>query len=283
MILHNLQFYSLPNGSYQIRFFNNVVHDSFPKPKPTFIDTPFESSLVEDSYIRVPLNKDPIDQRLESLRTSTSRTRKKIRLLALSTSDWKYFATFTFSMLEVGNRYDYDNVCYYMQLYLNKLKSKFPDIKYILVPELHKDGAIHFHGIFSHLSVSYAGFYHRQHVYHDDLFTFGFSDVTYIRDVVNVSHYITKYITKDLCSVSFARKRYWHSKTTLKPIEVEKLSFVIDLLYFKEFLHNKKILEHSFDYGIISYIDCVFSSEELQEFFDFIDQFYKGEYDYEKS
>lgn len=274
--MHNLQFYQLPNGSYQIRFFPNCVSDSFPAPKPTYVETPFESDLVEDTLLRVPLQKDFVTQRFESLRCSVSRTRKQIRLLALSTDDWKFFCTFTFSTLEVGNRYDYDNVCYYMQEYLSSLRSKYPDIKYIVVPELHKDGAIHFHGIFNKLDVVYAGFFHHQHVYHDVSFTYGFTDITYIRDVVRVSHYITKYITKSFCAVSFSKKRYWHTKSTLTPIEVSKLGHVIDLCLVKEFIQNKKLLANVFDYGIISYIDLCVSSDDFDYFMDTIDKFYKS-------
>lgn len=281
--MHNLQFYRLPNGNYQIRFFPNVRHDSKPSPKPLYIDTPFVSDSVskfddfgneEPVYIRVPLQKDPILQKEESIRCSTSRTRKMIRLLALSTDKWKFFATFTFSMLEVGNRYDYDNVCQYMQLYLSELRRRFPDMKYIVVPEMHKDGAFHFHGLFTHMHVSYAGFYHHQHVYHDDSFTYGFSDITYIKDQLRVSHYLCKYITKDLCCVTPGKKRYWHTKSTLKPLEVHKVQHVIDLMLFKEFIRNRKILEHAFYYGIISYIDVSMCSADFNLFMNWLNDFY---------
>lgn len=271
--MHNLRYYRLNDGSYQLRFFNIPVKDSFPKPKVDYIDTPFSYDDC-DLHYKVPLQKDPIASRLESIRCSTSRTRKRIRMLSLSTDDWEYFATFTFNMLEVGNRYDYDNVCQYMQIYLKRLRLRFPDVKYILVPEMHEDGAFHFHGLFSHMDLTYAGRYHKDIVYHDNLFEFGWTDVTKVKDQTSVSHYITKYITKDFCSVSFGKKRYWHSYKTLKPLDEQKINHLIDLLLVKEFLQNLHSRYKMFQYGYVSYLDFTLKPEAFDDLMYVIDQFY---------
>lgn len=45
----------------------------------------------------------------------------------------------------------------------------------------------------------------------------GFSTATRVTDTYKVSNYVTKYITKDLCSVASGKQRYFVSKTIPKP------------------------------------------------------------------
>ena len=56
-------------------------------------------------------------------------------------------------------------------------------------------------------------------------FKLGFTTCTMIESLRASQHYITKYISKDLISVSQGRKRYWASKNLQKPTEE---NFIID-------------------------------------------------------
>lgn len=103
-----------------------------------------------------------------------------------------------------------------------KRTSKFP---YILVPEYHKDGALHFHVLIG----AYPGklkesqnaktgkliMSHKKPVYEFPAFKSGFTKVQYVGDTVEdrqrVGGYIRKYITKEMISV-FNQKRYWISQ-----------------------------------------------------------------------
>lgn len=58
-----------------------------------------------------------------------------------------------------------------------------------------------------------------QTIYNLSNYKLGFTTATYIEDVRAAQHYITKYITKDLVSVSKGKKRYWNSKNLNKPTE----------------------------------------------------------------
>ena len=77
---------------------------------------------------------------------SRRRAAAKVRDLALCT-EFKWFVTLTLNAQRV-DRYDIGAVTRRMKSWLdNAVRRK--GLAYVLVPELHKDGAIHFHGFFN--------------------------------------------------------------------------------------------------------------------------------------
>ena len=104
--------------------------------------------------------------------------------------------------------------------------------KYVLVPELHKDGAIHFHGFVNSesLSLSDSGYFAKdKNIYNVLSFPFGFSTLIKIGSNFNerakVSNYIRKYITKDIKS-SIGGRFYLHGGKLNTPVfEYCNLSF----------------------------------------------------------
>lgn len=132
------------------------------------------------------------------------------------------FVTFTFNPKKV-NRYDL-NACYLkMQSWLwRQQKKSNNEMKYIIVPEKHKDGAIHFHAVMS----NYPGMIKKtnviqnnRRVYNLTSFRFGFSNMQYLDDdKQKVAAYVCKYITKDMITVS-NRRRYWASKNLQKHLK----------------------------------------------------------------
>ncbi|MEA4912722.1 MAG: hypothetical protein VB092_08965 [Oscillospiraceae bacterium] len=74
-----------------------------------------------------------------------SRARRYIVDIILS-NEFEYFCTFTFKPDKV-DRFDL-NACFKMlSQYFHNYKTKFAsDFKFLIVPEFHKDGAVHFHG-----------------------------------------------------------------------------------------------------------------------------------------
>ena len=93
-------------------------------------------------------------------------------------------------------------------------------LKYVLVPEMHKDGAWHFHG-FTNLALDWSyGFYLNK-------------EIKSLKQRDNGIKYITSYVKKDM--VKFNGRRYLHSRNLEKP---EK---VYDNLDFDSF--DGKILE----------------------------------------
>lgn len=74
------------------------------------------------------------------------RAAARVRDLALC-NQFTYFVTLTFDAAKI-DRYDIRAILHKMRVWLdNRVRRR--GLRYILVPELHKDGAIHFHGFFN--------------------------------------------------------------------------------------------------------------------------------------
>ncbi|MEG1847860.1 MAG: hypothetical protein RR238_05250 [Lachnospiraceae bacterium] len=114
---------------------------------------------------------------------------------------------------------NYDEVTKKLQKFLNHLKERYsPDLKYLIVPELHKDKLhYHFHGILANTgSIRFlpSGHYtdDNEKIYNIKNWSFGFTTATRVKDSQRVSSYITKYISKDLCFSLKNKKRYYVSR-----------------------------------------------------------------------
>lgn len=82
----------------------------------------------------------------EDIKRSMRRAKSRVRRLALA-NDFRWFVTLTLSPEKV-DRYDADQVVRKLSTWAhNQVRRK--GLKYILVPERHKDGALHFHGFFN--------------------------------------------------------------------------------------------------------------------------------------
>lgn len=156
-----------------------------------------------------------------SLYSSLNRTRSALYMYARQ-CNWEYFITLTYSLDKIENRYDF-SLC--MKKANNWIKNcrnrKSKDLLYLLVPEQHKDGAWHIHGLLCNttgLTFTDSGKrYDGKIVYNLDDWKLGFSTATKVTDTYKVSNYVTKYITKDLCAITPGKQRYFVSKFIPKP------------------------------------------------------------------
>lgn len=103
-------------------------------------------------------------------------------------------------------------------------------MRYLVVPEKHMSGRFHFHGLFSGCDgvvFHESGHYTKDGgaIYNIVNYRFGFSTATRVKDNSRVVKYISKYITKDLCAVSFNKKRYWASKNLA---DVEAVEVILE-------------------------------------------------------
>ena len=98
-------------------------------------------------------NGTSTDDELERYNTiNLIRRRQNISDLAYANGcvkPWEYFVTLTFDDKFVECSYSHEKVTNYLTRWLNNQKHQNPSMRYLLVPELHKSGRIHFHGIFS--------------------------------------------------------------------------------------------------------------------------------------
>lgn len=86
---------------------------------------------------------------------SRRRAKERVRDIAMS-NDFKWFVTLTLDPAKI-DRYDMTAITKKLNTWLaNAVRRQ--GLKYVLVPEHHKDGAIHFHGFFNDsLPVEYSG------------------------------------------------------------------------------------------------------------------------------
>lgn len=141
-----------------------------------------------------------IGNKYEVNRISLSRTKRKIKEICLC-NDFKYFVTLTVSA-DNADRYSLKECQGMLQRLIKNYSMRFSrrnlKFNYILITEKHKDGAFHFHGLFSDLLKNdlYTNKfgYISSHFFDEQL---GFCSFSEIKDIVKCSNYITKYITKD--------------------------------------------------------------------------------------
>lgn len=176
------------------------------------------------------------------------RSKNMIYKLACNNKPWDYFVTFTFNSEKV-DRYNFSEVSKKLSKWIDNIKQKYgcKDMGYIIVPEKHKDGAWHFHGLFKNcdnLNFIDSGIKDNQGrtIYNISNYKFGFTTATKLSDIDKAVSYILKYISKDLFGDSLkGKKRYWRSKN----LEIPAVSTAI-------FEGNKidlmKMLGHDIDY-----------------------------------
>lgn len=150
---------------------------------------------------------------------------------------WEYYCTFTIDGSKF-NRYELDTYHKKFAAWIRKFNSYHgTNIKYLLIPEQHQDGAWHEHGFIMGLPLEYLRkftlkeklpyairFKLRQgdEVYDFPAYRkkFGFCDFEPIRSHEAVSKYITKYVTKDLVrSVKDINAHIYYSSQGLQKAE----------------------------------------------------------------
>ena len=210
---YNFKVWNYGKGKKQVRIYNNVIKTDFEREKE---EEELEYNPFTEKYELKEMKKEIDTER--SRKVSNSRAKQKIYELARS-NEWEYFLTLTFAK----DRYEYDILTAKLKNWINRTKKTYaPDMKYIFVPELHKDGALHFHGIVSDIGkLPLVDSGHKDKsgntIYNIDCYKMGFTTATKVTDSGRVASYLTKYITKDLMSYSKGKKKYWASRNLNQP------------------------------------------------------------------
>ena len=158
------------------------------------------------------------------LENNVARARTKVQEYALS-NNWDYFCTFTISK-EKFDRYDlkqfYKTFAKFINNYNTRSLPEGQHISYLIIPEKHKDGAWHMHGLIS--GIKPEDLYTNKYGYlvwkqYED--KFGYISMDYIKDIERCSSYIMKYITKDLAnSIKDQEKHLYYCSKGLKTAEI---------------------------------------------------------------
>lgn len=178
------------------------------------------------------------------LSQSLSRTRKRIFEIA-ACNPWKWFFTGTLDG-EKCDRNDLNGTFKKLSQFVRDYRKKTgADVKYLIVPEQHKSGAWHFHGLLSGLPENQMHKFcaseniplriKRTIASGTDVWTwrayaekFGYSTVTRVRDAHAVACYVTKYITKGMIKENAAlgtRRHLYYASQGLAAPEVLAESF----------------------------------------------------------
>lgn len=207
------------------------------------------------TYCKVPIRKsgyeldsdkdytrDKNDYKLDN---NKARARTTVFEIALC-NDFDYFVTLTLD----GKKYDRYNLHLFIKdfgQFIRNYRRKYKvNIQYLLIPEKHKDGAWHMHGLIKnipckHLNINNNGFldwgaYSNR---------FGWISLDKVKNQVAISKYITKYISKEIDNtVNEKNKKSYYctrglkrseriKEGTLSICEIEKIAFSYENDYVK--------------------------------------------------
>lgn len=225
-------------------FDNYILKITTNKAETTF-------SFSKETFARKNKSEEDASKKNKSL-SNVARVRNRIFEIAIN-NNFTHFITITLDEKKI-DRYDGALISKKLRKVFNNYKSKVDiNFAYLLVPEFHKDKAIHFHGLFrlssENKDLRSLGIdkktghkvFRSKWLYN----SFGSNRLVAFPSShsVFISKYITKYITKDLTARPLSRSFY--SSLNLKKNEVHTARNLSrdDLhLFLKVFAHDKTIL-----------------------------------------
>lgn len=203
-------------NQYSIKKYNENTY------KMIYFKFPLKNPGFESDRKRLIPSRDINDEKLEN---NVSRAKNKIYEYALC-NEFDYFITLTLDP-EKYNRHDLKKYIKDLGQFIRDQRKKYSaDIQYILIPEPHKDGAWHMHGLIkginrNQLIKNKNGYLDWQ----DYSRKFGYCSIDYVKCQEAISKYITKYVSKAL-DVDLKREKekklYYCSRGLKKALNVEK-------------------------------------------------------------
>lgn len=196
-----------------------------PKQKVDKLSTPkvHTKPKVDEGIFWVAKWFDEEQRENGRLAASLSRTKNRVRELAMC-NKWQYFATFTLSD-DKQDRFDINQWVKDLGVWIGNYNKRFnTKLRYLIIPEQHKNGAWHAHGLL--MGVDEKSLVMNEYGYLDMPYyrnRFGFINLSRIKNLVATAHYVTKYITKDSAQSAAARgkcKRLFFASRGLQGKEV---------------------------------------------------------------
>lgn len=228
----------------------------------------YNDDMYKLTYNKMPIKRPGFEQDtnfkrsrdVNEVKLTNNVTRARTRVFEYSMcNDFDYFVTLTINN-DLLDRYD-------LKAYIKKLgqfirdyrKKHGVNIQYLLIPEKHKDGAWHMHGVIKgipkeHLKTNKHGYKD----WEDYSKRFGYISIDDIKNQVAVSKYITKYVSKSFDKdggiTEKESKLYYSSRGlkrpqkkkegTLSRYQLEKIPFTFDNDYVKTGILTASQYEH---------------------------------------
>jgi len=157
------------------------------------------------------------------LENNIARAKSRIYEIAIC-NEWSHFMTGTIDARK-HDRYDLPGFRKKLNSFIKnqRVRVPAPDLKYLIIPEQHMDGAWHFHGLLNGINPkmltdfgpqvpsNIRSKYRNYHAYSE---TFGYCSVGEIQNKEAVAAYVTKYITKEMAktNIELGNNLYYCSK-----------------------------------------------------------------------
>lgn len=178
---------------YRLTFHKyNVKQSGYEKPDENINEWEYVNLT---SLENIEANNQFYDYKLDN---SLSRSKSKIFEYALC-NEFDYFVTLTIDDKK-QSRYNLADYIKKLTRFIRYMRDKYnTNIQYLLIPEMHKNGAWHLHGLLKGvtndmLEINKNGYLDWKE-YSD---RFGYMSLGKIKSQIAVSKYITKYVSKDL-------------------------------------------------------------------------------------
>lgn len=195
----------------------------------------------------------------ENRKKVTNRARMKVRRYANANQDMRKFITLTFAynMTDIESA----NACF--NIFLTKLRKKYPNLKFIKVIEFQKRGAVHYHMLANIPYINWRKF-------EEDFWPYGNTSIRRLDQNDNVGAYITKYMCKELDERLKGFKCYSMSQNLTPPVVFEDEESV-EYLMANNADNVKRVYESEFEseyYGLIQYKQIVLNSVAIKDKID---------------
>lgn len=196
--------------TYQTR--GKKSSEDFEKPRPH----------EEEGYYWERVFETRDQKASEAERCAIVRARSKVRELAFC-NDWEYFFTGTIDG-DKQDRYDLPGYIKDLGVWIGNYNKKYKTkLQYLLIPEQHKDGAYHIHGLLN--GVAPQSLAKNEYNFLDVPYyreRFGFLSLSPIKSHEKVCSYVTKYITKEQgqTNIGFGKHRYYASRGLQKSVKM---------------------------------------------------------------
>lgn len=220
---------------------HNVIK-VYPKEMSLYVPkVPISRNNLSDNILSDKKNHEN-DWTVDYIQKSIERTHRILKEYILC-NDFTHFFTLTISP-DSMDRYNDDLVQSKVKTWLNNIR-RHSSLGYIVVPERHKDGALHFHGLITsadNLELYDSGHKDRsgRTIYHTPKYTFGFHDFTEIGNQEAVSNYVRKYIEKQFETKEKFKRRFWATQNLKRPLKyhnVDLSDFPVEILRDTDYGH----------------------------------------------